>query len=427
MPIVIFALALTNACSKNDLSTVKIADFGLSDFYKPGAMMKTSCGSISYLAPEVFRGTSNAGPPLDVWSLGVILFAIVCGRLPFEGSDLNGTNRPRENVIRNRIVRGQYKLDEHFSPALADLITQMLKPDPNERATIPEIFGHPWVRGAAGPAGLGSDLMLLNSRSAQDDEAGDDDLDFAITYTPATRSNAAPPRPISPALPPAQSNDDDKLPSILQRSPSRLDANGPNTGLNSSAGTTTASSPALTSGTPTSGRVRGGRIVDNLLQSKMAPSKLSPRPSGGIGVMAGALVSAGGKGGSVGPSSLSPNTANFKRNTSSTGASRGRARPNAVGGLGGAASADKSHVERAPAHASEGSDRLPLTQKNSRRRSDQLSEDFSPETHIPHAAAAVFHPSNKTAGGPHILESIGRKGNGHHSTQQQELAQPGSS
>lgn len=82
-------------------------------------MMKTSCGSISYLAPEVFRGTSNAGPPLDVWSLGVILFAIVCGRLPFEGSDLVGTNRPRENVIRNRIMRCQYKLDDHLSPALA--------------------------------------------------------------------------------------------------------------------------------------------------------------------------------------------------------------------------------------------------------------------------------------------------------------------
>ncbi|TMW62387.1 hypothetical protein Poli38472_009880 [Pythium oligandrum] len=104
--------------NKSDISNVKIADFGLSDFYKPGAMMKTSCGSISYLAPEVFRGTSNAGPPLDVWSLGVILFAIVCGRLPFEGSDLHGTNRPRENVIRNRIMRCQYKIEENLSPAL---------------------------------------------------------------------------------------------------------------------------------------------------------------------------------------------------------------------------------------------------------------------------------------------------------------------
>ncbi|CAM9168878.1 unnamed protein product, partial [Phaeothamnion confervicola] len=74
---------------------VKIADFGLSDFYRPGATMRTNCGSLSYLAPEVFRGTANAGPPLDIWSLGVILFAMLCGRLPFEGSDLAGSNRPR--------------------------------------------------------------------------------------------------------------------------------------------------------------------------------------------------------------------------------------------------------------------------------------------------------------------------------------------
>ncbi|KAH7459814.1 hypothetical protein PRIC1_011078 [Phytophthora ramorum] len=151
-------ILLTN---KNDISTAKIADFGLSDFYKPGAMMKTSCGSISYLAPEVFRGTSNAGPPLDVWSLGIILFAIVCGRLPFEGPDLLGTNRPRENVIRNRIMRCQFKLDEDLSPALTDLVIRMLKPDPNERATIPEIFSHPWVRGtAASPSLIHQQLPL---------------------------------------------------------------------------------------------------------------------------------------------------------------------------------------------------------------------------------------------------------------------------
>ncbi|KAF1318183.1 Camk/camkl protein kinase, partial [Globisporangium splendens] len=137
-----------------------------------------NCGSISYLAPEVFRGTSNAGPPLDVWSLGVILFAIVCGRLPFEGSDLIGTNRPRENVIRNRIMRCQYKLDGHLSPALSDLVGQMLKLDPNERATIPEIFGHPWVRGTASGCPP-MDIAMLPTRDRCED--GEEDLDFAIT------------------------------------------------------------------------------------------------------------------------------------------------------------------------------------------------------------------------------------------------------
>ncbi|KAF0700242.1 Aste57867_9197 [Aphanomyces stellatus] len=165
--------------SKNDLNSVKIADFGLSDFYRPGAMAKTTCGSISYLPPEVFRGTSNAGPPLDVWSLGVILFAIVCGRLPFEGSDLKGSNRPRENVIRNRIMRAQYKLDDHLTPEVTDLIQRMLKLDPIERATIPEIFSHPWIRAKAGTSGL--DSMSFSSSPIKDGTDDGDCESFTLT------------------------------------------------------------------------------------------------------------------------------------------------------------------------------------------------------------------------------------------------------
>lgn len=96
------------------LNVVKIADFGLSDFYRPGAVMKSSCGTLSFLAPEVFKGTANAGPPLDVWAMGVILFALLCGRLPFEGPDLIGTKRPRDAVIKSRIMKCQYKLDDNL-------------------------------------------------------------------------------------------------------------------------------------------------------------------------------------------------------------------------------------------------------------------------------------------------------------------------
>lgn len=93
---------------------MKIADFGLSDFYRPGAMVKSNCGTLSFLAPEVFKGTANAGPPLDVWAMGVILFALLCGRLPFEGPDLIGTKRPRDAVIKTRIMKCQYKLDDNL-------------------------------------------------------------------------------------------------------------------------------------------------------------------------------------------------------------------------------------------------------------------------------------------------------------------------
>ena len=79
-------------------------------------MMKSNCGTLSFLAPEVFRGTSNAGPPLDVWSLGVILFAILCGRLPFEGNDQGGRKRSREANIRSQIMKCQFKIDDSISP-----------------------------------------------------------------------------------------------------------------------------------------------------------------------------------------------------------------------------------------------------------------------------------------------------------------------
>ena len=83
--------------------------------------MKSNCGTLSFLAPEVFRGTSNAGPPLDVWSLGVILFAVLCGRLPFEGpgagaESTGGPKKSREAMIRLRIMRCQYKLDDDIGP-----------------------------------------------------------------------------------------------------------------------------------------------------------------------------------------------------------------------------------------------------------------------------------------------------------------------
>lgn len=140
-------LKLENILLKGyNLSHVKIADFGLSDFYRPGSTMKSNCGTISFLAPEVFRGTSNAGPPLDIWSLGVILFSILCGRLPFEGIELSNKKRPRDTIIKSRILKCQYKIDENLGPEVKDMVRRMLKPDPDERASIPEIFNHVWMR-----------------------------------------------------------------------------------------------------------------------------------------------------------------------------------------------------------------------------------------------------------------------------------------
>eukprot|EP01038_Epipyxis_sp_PR26KG_P005993 gene5993-8251_t len=140
-------LKLENILLKeNSIALVKIADFGLSDFYRPGATMKSNCGTLSFLAPEVFRGTANAGPPLDIWAMGVILFAMLCGRLPFEGNDLTGNKRPRDAVIKSKIIKCQFKLDDTLGPEVKDLIRRLLQVDPSERASIPEIFNHIWTK-----------------------------------------------------------------------------------------------------------------------------------------------------------------------------------------------------------------------------------------------------------------------------------------
>lgn len=73
---------------------------------------------------------------------------MLCGRLPFEGPDLVGTKRPREQIIKSRIMKCQYKIDEHLGPEAKDLVKRMLQVDPTERASIPEIFNHVWMRSA---------------------------------------------------------------------------------------------------------------------------------------------------------------------------------------------------------------------------------------------------------------------------------------
>jgi carbon catabolite-derepressing protein kinase len=72
----------------DDNNNVKIADFGLSNLLEDGKFLKTSCGSPNYAAPEVIAGRVYAGPEVDIWSCGVILYVLLCGRLPFDDESI---------------------------------------------------------------------------------------------------------------------------------------------------------------------------------------------------------------------------------------------------------------------------------------------------------------------------------------------------
>ncbi|KAI8466197.1 MAG: kinase-like domain-containing protein [Monoraphidium minutum] len=115
---------------------VKIADFGLSNVMHDGHFLKTSCGSPNYAAPEVISGKLYAGPEVDVWSCGVILYALLCGSLPFDDENI-------PNLFK-KIKGGVYNLPSHLSPGARDLIPRMLLVDPLKRITIPEVRAHPW-------------------------------------------------------------------------------------------------------------------------------------------------------------------------------------------------------------------------------------------------------------------------------------------
>ncbi|KAG5544589.1 hypothetical protein RHGRI_017126 [Rhododendron griersonianum] len=117
---------------------VQIYDFGLSNVMRNVHFLKTICGSPNYAAPEVVSGKLYAAPEIDVWSCGVILYALLCGTLPFDDENI-------PNLFK-KIKGGVYTLPSHLSHGARDLILRMLVVDPMKQITIPEIRQHLWFK-----------------------------------------------------------------------------------------------------------------------------------------------------------------------------------------------------------------------------------------------------------------------------------------
>ena len=113
---------------------LKIIDFGLSHEFNGEDFLKTKCGSPSYAAPEIIKGLPYDGFKTDIWCCGIILYAMVCGYLPFEGEN--------NKILFRNIVECKPEIPDNLSEETQDLISAILMPDPNDRITIDEIKKH---------------------------------------------------------------------------------------------------------------------------------------------------------------------------------------------------------------------------------------------------------------------------------------------
>lgn len=117
---------------------VKLVDFGFTREYEGKAnYLQTFCGTICYSAPEMLKGERYAGEKVDVWSLGVILYALLCGELPFDDDD--------DDVTRRTILADEPKYPDHIPPDALSLLKSMLSKRPLLRPTLPDILSHPFL------------------------------------------------------------------------------------------------------------------------------------------------------------------------------------------------------------------------------------------------------------------------------------------
>jgi len=144
-------------CTNDSVDCVKVADFGISKCLKGHEeFMQTMCGTISYTAPEVIKGQSY-GKEVDYWSIGVIMYILLCGYPPFYGES--------DYQIAQSIVKSDVDMpaDEwaHVSEEGKDVVRRLLSRDPRKRMTLDDLIEHTWTKG---PSLQSADLKHVNSR-----------------------------------------------------------------------------------------------------------------------------------------------------------------------------------------------------------------------------------------------------------------------
>ncbi|KAJ5578038.1 uncharacterized protein N7459_007002 [Penicillium hispanicum] len=116
---------------------IKIIDFGLSNLFSPRSLLKTFCGSLYFAAPELLQARQYTGPEVDVWSFGIVLYVLVCGKVPFDDQSM-----PQ---LHAKIKKGVVEYPPGLTAECRHIISRMLVTDPKQRASLSEIMNHPWM------------------------------------------------------------------------------------------------------------------------------------------------------------------------------------------------------------------------------------------------------------------------------------------
>ncbi|KAI8884407.1 Pkinase-domain-containing protein [Backusella circina FSU 941] len=116
---------------------IKIIDFGLSNLFCPERQLTTYCGSLYFAAPELLKATPYNGPEVDIWSLGVVIYVMATGSVPFDDKSLPG--------LHDKIKKGQVNYPAHLTDELKDLLSRIFVVDPTQRIIMTDIMCHPWM------------------------------------------------------------------------------------------------------------------------------------------------------------------------------------------------------------------------------------------------------------------------------------------
>uniref|UniRef100_A0A672HXE9 MAP/microtubule affinity-regulating kinase 3 n=1 Tax=Salarias fasciatus TaxID=181472 RepID=A0A672HXE9_SALFA len=249
-------------------SNIKIADFGFSNEFTAGNKLDTFCGSPPYAAPELFQGKKYDGPEVDIWSLGVILYTLVSGSLPFDGQNLK--------ELRERVLRGKYRVPFYMSTDCEGILRRFLVLNPTKRCSLEQIMRDKWINVGYDSEELkpyiepGEDFndasridvmvgMGFNREEIRDSLSSQKYNEITATYLLLGRKSEVPPPSLSHRLPPA--------------SPSTHSIAGAS-GVSSSSSTP---SSRLSRGSTVRSTFHGGQIRDRRPPSHAPPA--SPTPS----------------------------------------------------------------------------------------------------------------------------------------------------